>query len=200
VNGSVFVNNVSLGVYARVVQSDDYRDSKVQTTASMLPDLLGPGENAFDFELAKPDGTVVSGPCLVLVSNNVYELTRLGGFGSRARLDEGVLGVVTLVVRTAADVARLVTLQTAGQINRAPGYEAWTTDAVEVRSQQQVEAGVDGEALTYDPPVRFEIRPAALRVRVARNAPGVSPAHAAHRVRSSGIKTLLQVAAGRPPE
>ncbi len=200
VDGSVFVNNVSLGVYARIVQSEEYRDAKMQTTASMLPDLLGPGTNAFDFEITKPDGSVVSGPCLVLVSNNVYELTRLGGFGSRARLDEGVLGVVTLVVKTAADVARLVTLETAGQINRAPGYEAWATDTLEVRSQRPVEAGVDGEALTYDPPLRFEIRPAALRVRVARSAPGVSPAHAARHVRHAGMKTLLQVAAGRPRE
>ena len=84
VNGNVFVNNVSLGVYARIVQSDDYRDSKVQTAAGMLPELLGPDADAFDFEIEHPDGTVVHEPCLVLVSNNVYELTRLGGFGSRA--------------------------------------------------------------------------------------------------------------------
>jgi diacylglycerol kinase family enzyme len=138
VNGAVFVNNVSLGVYARIVQSDEYRDAKVQTTAALLPELLGPDAHAFDFEVSKPDGSVVRGPCLVLVSNNVYELTRLGGFGSRAHLDEGVLGVVTLVVGTATDVARLVTLETAGHINRAPGYDAWTADVVEVRSQQRV--------------------------------------------------------------
>jgi diacylglycerol kinase family enzyme len=200
VNGSVFVNNVSLGVYARIVQSDEYRDAKMQTTASMLPELLGPGAHAFDFEVAKPDGDVVHGPCLVLVSNNVYELRRLGGFGSRERLDEGVLGVVTLVVGTATDVARLVALETAGQIDRAPGYDAWNADVVEIRSQRPIEAGVDGEALVYDSPLRFEICPAALRVRVARHAPGISPAHAARRVRGAGMKTLLQVAAGRPPE
>jgi diacylglycerol kinase family enzyme len=200
VNGAVFVNNVSLGVYARIVQSDEYRDAKVQTTATLLPELLGPDAHAFDFEVSKPDGSVVRGPCLVLVSNNVYELTRLGGFGSRVHLDQGVLGVVTLVVGTATDVARLVTLETAGQINRAPGYDAWTAEVVEVRSQRRVEAGVDGEALVYESPVRFEIRPAALRVRVARHAPGISPAHAALRVRHAGMKTLLQVAMGRPPE
>ena len=33
VNGNVFVNNVSLGVYAHIVQSDDYRDAKMQTAA-----------------------------------------------------------------------------------------------------------------------------------------------------------------------
>ena len=134
VNGNVFVNNVSLGVYVRIVQSDDYRDSKMQTAANMLPELLGPGADAFDFEIDHPDGTVVHRPCLVLVSNNVYELSRLGGFGSRAHLDEGVLGVVTLVVTDATDVARLVALETAGQISRSRGWRAWTADTVEVRS------------------------------------------------------------------
>ena len=196
VNGNVFVNNVSLGVYARIVQSSEYRDAKLQTAASMLPELLGPGTDAFDFEVERPDGSVVQGPCLVLVSNNVYELNRLGGMGSRTRLDAGVLGVVTLRVKGAADVARLVTLETAGRISRAHGWEAWTAASVSVRSTQKVEAGVDGEALAYEPPLQFEIKPGALRVRVARHAPGVSPAHAADAVRHAGIRTLVQVAFG----
>ena len=122
VNGNVFVNNVSLGVYAHIVQSDDYRDAKMQTAANALPALLGPGADAFDFEIDHPDGSVVHHSCLVLVSNNVYELTRLGGFGSRARLDEGVLGVVTLVVTDSTDIARLVALETAGRINSFRGW------------------------------------------------------------------------------
>jgi diacylglycerol kinase family enzyme len=197
VNGNVFVNNVSLGVYARIVQSDEYRDAKLQTAASMLPDLLGPGTDAFDFEVEKPDGSVVTGPCLVLVSNNDYELSRLGGMGSRTHLDAGVLGVVTLRVTGAADIARLVTLETAGRVSRAHGWEQWTAPSVVVRSKQRVEAGVDGEALAYEPPLQFEIKPAALRVRVARHAPGVSPAHAADAVRHAGIGTLVRVAFGR---
>ncbi len=75
VNGNVFANNVSLGVYPRIVQSAEYRSAKMQTAAGMLPDLLGPDANAFDFEIDHPDGSVVHAPCLVLVSNNVYELT-----------------------------------------------------------------------------------------------------------------------------
>ncbi len=197
VNGSVFVNNVSLGVYARIVQSDDYRDSKMQTATGMLPELLGPRADAFDFEIDHPDGMVVHRPCLVLVSNNVYELTRLGGFGSRAHLDEGVLGVVTLVVTDSTDVARLVALETAGRINRFRGWQAWTADTVNVRSARPVETGVDGEAETFSAPLRFEIRPPALKVRVARHAPGISPAHAAGRVRHAGLATLLGVASGR---
>ena len=36
-------------------------------------------------------------------------------------------------------------------------------------------AGVDGEALVFDPPVRFVTRPQALRVRIAPQHPGASP-------------------------
>ena len=42
INGRVFVNNVSLGVYAQIVASDEYRDAKLRTAARMLPTLLGP--------------------------------------------------------------------------------------------------------------------------------------------------------------
>ena len=41
VNERFFVNNVSLGVYATIVQQDSYRDAKVETTKAMLPELLG---------------------------------------------------------------------------------------------------------------------------------------------------------------
>src|SRR5258707_1258717 len=41
VNGPVFVNNASLGLYAKVVQAPEYRDAKFRTATSMLPDLLG---------------------------------------------------------------------------------------------------------------------------------------------------------------
>ena len=42
VSGHVFVNNVSLGIYAKIVQSPEYRDAKRSTTANFLPQLLGP--------------------------------------------------------------------------------------------------------------------------------------------------------------
>ena len=48
VNGRVFVNNVSLGVYAQIVQSSAYRDAKVETVERELPELLGPRAKPFD--------------------------------------------------------------------------------------------------------------------------------------------------------
>ena len=42
VNGRVFVNNVSLGVYAEAVQRSGYRDAKLRTLLDTVPDALGP--------------------------------------------------------------------------------------------------------------------------------------------------------------
>ena len=41
VNGRFFVNNVSLGVYATIVQQEGYREAKAETTKQLLPELLG---------------------------------------------------------------------------------------------------------------------------------------------------------------
>ena len=41
VNDRFFVNNVSLGVYAKIVQEESYRDAKLDTTKVLLPEMLG---------------------------------------------------------------------------------------------------------------------------------------------------------------
>ena len=40
------MNNVSLGIYATIVQQDGYRDAKAETTKALLPELLGRTERA----------------------------------------------------------------------------------------------------------------------------------------------------------
>jgi diacylglycerol kinase family enzyme len=193
----VFVNNVSLGVYARIVQSDAYRDNKLGTITEMLPDLLGPDAPPFDLSFDAPDGTTDGRADLMLVSNNRYRLQRIGGFGSRPRLDGGRLSVVVVTVRSGAELAELLACQSAGRLSSYRGYHEWDAPAVEVRSGSPIEAGVDGEALQFDSPLRFEIQPAALRVRVAPHHPGYSPAAIAETVEGRGIRRLLAVAAGR---
>jgi diacylglycerol kinase family enzyme len=197
--GRVFVNNVSLGVYARIVQSDAYRDNKLGTVAEMIPELLGPDSTGFDLEYTGPGGNAHESADLMLISNNTYKLDRIGGFGSRARMDTGKLGVVVVKVRTAADVAELVAAQTAGTVSRYRGWQAWETESFEVRSSDSIEAGVDGEALHFDSPLRFEIVPGALRVRVAPHHPGYSPAALADSVRGGGVQRLIGVAIGHDP-
>ncbi len=48
VNGRMFLNNVSLGVYAAAVEQPEYRDAKLETTLKLLPDLVEKGGPCFD--------------------------------------------------------------------------------------------------------------------------------------------------------
>ena len=94
VDERVFVNNATMGLYAKIVQSPAYRDHKVDTALELLPGLLGPGAAPFDLRFTGPDGTEHHSAHLILVSNNRYELSHPEGFGSRRRLDAGTLGIV----------------------------------------------------------------------------------------------------------
>ena len=71
VNGKVFVNNVSLGLYAAIVRSPEYRDAKVDTTLATLPTVLGPDTEPFDLRFDGPDGHH-DGAHVIQVSNNPY--------------------------------------------------------------------------------------------------------------------------------
>ncbi len=192
VNGSVFVNNVSLGVYATIVQSDHYRDDKVGTTLRMLPELLGPEAEPFDIEYVGPGGGRQDTADLLMVSNDPYRLDRLFGMGSRPRMDLGKLGVVAVRIEGAGAVAQFLAMESAGQASRFSGWRSWAAPEFVVESQQPVPAGIDGEALMLDPPLRFESRPGALRVRIAPHHPGRSPASTA----PEGPRAVL-VALGR---
>ena len=196
VNGRVFVNNASLGVYAKVVQSEAYRDAKRDTWTQMLPEMLGPGAEPIDLEFTGPDGSDCTDAPLILVSNNAYQLTHLAGAGTRERIDGGTLGVVAARVRSAADVSKLVALELVGQADRFAGLMSWSTPEFEVRAQGQVEVGLDGEALLMQPPLRFESMPGAFRVRLPRRA-GAAPAARAVALKADNLRALARVAAGR---
>ena len=198
VNGRTFVNNASLGLYAEVVQSPDYRDAKVKTAASILPELLSPDTAPLDLRYTGPDGQPHSTAQLILVSNDPYQLDYPGGRGTRARIDQGVLGIVAVMIADADDARKFAALEAAGQVRRFPGWAEWSAPRFEVRSGAPVQIGVDGEALTIDPPLIFASRPGALRVRLPRHALQLSPAaRTVHVLSGSTIAELGRVAAGR---
>ena len=95
VNGRMFVNNVSLGLYAEAVARPGYREAKLHTLLETVPTMLGPD--------AAPPALAWDGPAgpesavALLVSNSPYRLARAIGSGTRPRLDAGVLGITVLV-------------------------------------------------------------------------------------------------------
>ena len=166
IGGRPFVNNASFGAYAAIVQSPAYRDDKRRTTTEMLPDLLV-GQSGPRL-VARAGNVTVEGPQAVLVSNNVYGTDDIAGLGRRARLDRGTLGMLAVTVSSAAQAAGLLRGRNSRGLTRLADREV-VIDA----DTAQIPVGVDGEALVLDTPVRCTVQPAALRVRVPRDRPGV---------------------------
>jgi len=197
VNGEVFVNNVSLGVYASIVATPGYRQAKRRTVAEMLPDLLGPDAPPTELTVDGPDGPIV-GAQVIQVSNNPYTLSSLSGFASRPRVNMGTLGVATLSIKRPIDVNRLVALEMAGHPEHYEGWRQWTARELEVRGPHPVAAAVDGEARSWVTPLHFTIHPAALRVRIGRGQSGASPAFQWTPLKASTLLGLGRIVRGRP--
>ena len=161
-----FVNNASFGAYAAVVQSPAYRDDKTRTTLDQLPGLLA-GQQGPRL-VARAENVTIEAPQAVLVSNNPYGMGDIAGLGRRARLDRGTLGLFAVTVTSAAQAAGLLGGRRSRGLTSVVGREV-IVDA----DASQIPVGVDGEALVLDTPVRCVVQPAALRVRVPRDRPGV---------------------------
>jgi diacylglycerol kinase family enzyme len=184
VNGRVFVNNVSLGVYAEAVQRSEYRDAKVRTLLDTVPDVLGPTAGGTDLKWTEPDGSKHRSGAAILVSNNRYRLGHLLGSGTRPSIEDGELGIAVLDAPAGATPTQLP-------------WREWSSPSFEVGADAPVPAGIDGEATVLEPPLRFGVRPGVLRVRVATAHPGASPSAGIPESAPEGAAALARIAVGR---
>ena len=147
-NDRLFLNNVSLGVYARLVHRREHHRRRSVTFAR----LRALGILATHRE---PLGITVDGEPItarvILVSNNAYELGVLS-IGERERLDEGLLHLY----------APLGVLRSSWEERSA---QRFTIDAAAGR----LRAAVDGEPEVLDTPIDFTIEARALRVLLPRS-------------------------------
>jgi diacylglycerol kinase family enzyme len=147
-NDRLFLNNVSLGVYARLVhRREDHRRrrdafARLRALSAVVTHRHGIG--------MKVDGEPLRAR-VVLVSNNEYELDVLS-IGERDRLDEGCLHLYAPKG-----------LLRSGWEERSGA--SFTIDAHAGR----LHAAVDGEPDELETPIEFTVQPRALRVLVPRS-------------------------------
>jgi len=187
VNGRVFVNNVSIGLYAEAVQREGYREAKLRTILDTLPEVLGPEGKGLDLRWTGPKGVERSPGAAILVSNNRYRLGHAVGSGTRPRMDDRQLGIA------------VASPPGAGQRMSERPWQEWTAPAFEVDADGPIAAGIDGEAVTLEAPLRFRILPAALEVRIAAAHPGASPSAAMPEGAWETVGALARIAMGRAP-
>lgn len=139
VNGRLFLNNLSLGLYARLVhRSEDRRTfARLKALGRLLRNPSGLGVTV--------DGRNVHAR-VVVVSNNHYSLHALS-LGERDRIDEGTLYLY---------VAH-------GWLPNSWEERPLRSFTVDARAGR-LEAAIDGEATELETPLRLEVEPQALRV------------------------------------
>jgi diacylglycerol kinase family enzyme len=145
VNGQLFLNNVALGLYARLVHRRERHRSRRDALARARALLLLLRERGRQSELSLDGGRLPAS--VVLVANNAYELD-LFNVGERARLDEG----------------RLYLYVAHGW--RPQTWEERSGTEFTIDSETRLQAAMDGEPVELESPLHFSIEPAVLRVLV----------------------------------
>jgi diacylglycerol kinase family enzyme len=145
VNGRLFVNNVSLGVYAGLVHRRERHRRRGEALARARA-LLAVAQHRHRLR-ARVNGREVAARA-IFVGNNCYELD-LFTLGARDRLDEGLL-----FLWIAAGV-----LPTAWERRTGPTFRIELPDA-------RIRAAVDGEPVLFDTPLELDLLPRALRLLI----------------------------------
>ena len=143
VNGRLFLNNVSLGIYGDAVREPTYRDAKARTLAGDGRAGARTERAAVDLQLVDDLGHAHRDPVVVLVSNNPYALEPAACTRHAAERSTAGSSGSSCSTRPRAG-------QTSGR--------AWTATRLEATAPAVVHAGVDGEAVDLTPPLRFIIR------------------------------------------
>ena len=152
VGDRIFLNNVSFGIYARLVHRRERKRRRGESLARMRALLTSLRDRRWT-ERFRVDGRPVRASVL-LIANNEYTID-LFELGVRGRLDEG-----TLAVYAARGVRRL----------------RWTerlAPRVVVESRTPVaRAAVDGEPVLLETPLELAVEPGALRLLVPPEVDG----------------------------
>jgi diacylglycerol kinase family enzyme len=172
INGRPFINNVSLGVYAEMLGDPRYRRDKLRVAQTKLQAaFFDPGVRQA-LRITPPEEAPLEGVVAVVVSNNPYEFARWDRLGQRQRLDTGTLQVSVLDASTLDELERLLAGTLLGAIEFRPALRHWTSERLETGVLgEMVRAGVDGEPITFEGPLRFSVDPGALRVLVPEGPP-----------------------------
>ena len=169
-NGRIFVNNSSVGLYPRMVweRKAEQRRGRNKWTAFTIAMLRTWRNYRMVVARLVVDGkeAVVRTP-FVFVGNNEYtaEGFQLGG---RSRLDEGRLSIFVAPDAGRLEILALPLRAVTGRLCPAAPFASFQAETVAVdMSRRRVSVALDGEVAIMRPPLEYRVRPRALRAIVA---------------------------------
>ncbi|MEY2488175.1 MAG: hypothetical protein QOC70_117 [Verrucomicrobiota bacterium] len=170
VNGRIFINNSSLGIYPQIVSRRQMQQQRFGR--SKWPAFLRATMHAFrrfpflHLQIQVEGRQIERTTPFLFVGNNEYGMA---GFhiGSRTRLNTGLLGLY-LTQRTSRLGLILHALRALfGRLNQAKDFEAFTVKGARIEThRRRLLVAWDGEIAWMETPLHYQTRPGALRVLV----------------------------------
>ena len=171
VNGRVFVNNSSIGLYPRIVRRREHhqRLGGGKWTAAFWAALKILFRSPFlEVNLKAGNREIVRKTPFVFIGNNEYEMNFFN-IGRRSRLDDGKLSVYFLHRSGRKGLFVLALRTLLGRLRQTEDFEEINTQEIiiETRLKRKLVA-LDGEVARLRMPLHYRIRPRVLRVIVPK--------------------------------
>jgi YegS/Rv2252/BmrU family lipid kinase len=173
-NGRIFLNNSSLGLYPQIVRRRERQQRLGQSkwwAAAWATVTVFRRYPFFAARLETENQTIVRRTPFVFVGNNEYEMDFFN-VGGRRSLQDGKLSVYLLHRSGRGSLIRLSLRLILGLLREARDFDAFSARqlTIETKSQKPIRVALDGETKMMHSPFCYRIRPRALRVIVPRPA------------------------------
>jgi len=171
VNERFFVNNVSLGLYPELVAR---REAKGRDYPRWKARLLAAWATLRKFRhvsltLESEHREEVIRTHMLMVSNNPYDLSRIGIEAPRTTLSEGRLSIYWLPHMPRLALMKFVAHFLAGRVRTAPGFRSFRASQLRLQSRKRsLPIGIDGEVMMVQSPMVITIVPQGLLVKAPR--------------------------------
>lgn len=167
VNGRIFLNNSSIGVYPRLVElRDRYRESGItKWIAAVWAGLAVLRLRPFmGVRIESPEGVLLRRTPFVLVGNNEYHMSGLHPT-SRDSLTGGKLAVYVMKAQGRPSLLWLAWQVLRRGVSKTPELDFLSVAEATVETRRRnLQVALDGEVVTLQSPLRYKILPGVLRV------------------------------------
>jgi diacylglycerol kinase family enzyme len=189
VNGRIFLNNSSLGVYPAVVRlRERYQATGLSKwIAALWASLTVLRRNSFlAVRITAEEQAIVRRTPFVLVGNNEYRMVGLQP-ASRDSLASGHLALYVVNAERRAGLLRLALQVLLHGVEQVRELDLLTVEEATIETRRhRLQVATDGEVFTLESPLSYRIRPGALRVHV----PGPTSACYPHPTGASSSRAI----------
>ena len=170
VNGRIFINNSSLGIYPDIVREREKRQHRLghgKWRALVAASIGAARRYPVVTVHVEVDGkTLVRSTPFVFIGNNEYTME---GFeiGERAALDRGTLSLYLTQRMGRFGLLHLAAMALLRRLQQARDFDMLTASEFVVRTgHKRLRVATDGEVNLMETPLKYRLRPRALRVIV----------------------------------